>query len=218
MLNNEESNEALGQLPPPEGATTLETIGAEEPGSTPSTSGTNRRWSVIIVAAVLAIGALLLGWNAWQSHRPATQTTASTSATETRMVTKDDLNALVGSLGHSVYWAGDQGLSTYELSGTKANTYIRYLPNGVAAGSTDQYLTVATYEQQNAYQGLESAAKVQGAKSAKLTGGSLVVQPGDKPKSAYFAFPQANLLMEVFDPKPGHAYELINSGAIQPVP
>jgi len=216
MLNNEETNEALAQLPPPEGESVLETSDSDD--STPPTGKSNMRWSVIIVGAVLALGALLLGWNAWQSNRATTETTASTSATGTRLVTKDDLNALVGTLGHSLYWAGDQGLSTYELSGTQPNTYIRYLPSGVAVGSTDQYLTVATYEQQNAYQGLESAAKVKGAKSAKLNGGSLVVQPGDKPKSAYFAFPQANLLMEVFDPKPGHAYELITSGVIQPVP
>jgi hypothetical protein len=218
MLNNEETNEALAQLPPPEGETVLETSDSDD--STPPTGKSNLRWSVIIVGAVLALGALLLGWNAWQSHRAAdsVSASASTSTSGAKLVTQNDLNALVGTLGHSLYWAGDQGLSTYELSGTKPNTYIRYLPSGVAAGSTDQYLTVATYEQQNAYQGLESAAKVKGAKSEKLKGGSLVVQPGDKPKSAYFAFPQANLLMEVFDPKPGHAYELITSGVIQPVP
>ena len=220
MTTDPGESDALSQLPPPESTVVLESPAVNDATSKHAAGGTNLRWSVIIVAAVLVLGALLLGWNAWQSHRAASTTTASASTGDAtaHLVSQADLTALVGTLGHSIYWAGDQGLSSFELSGTKPNTYIRYLPNGVAAGTADQYLTVATYEQQNAYQGLESASKVQGAKAVKLKGGALLVQPGDKPKSAYFAFPQANLLMEVFDPQPGRAYELIRSGVIQPVP
>jgi len=63
-----------------------------------------------------------------------------------------------------------------------------------------------------------AAAKTAGAKSEKLSGGALVVQPSGKPTSAYFAFANADLLMEVFDPTPGKAYQMIGAGTIQPLP
>ena len=217
-MSPETTNDGVPESTPPEEAVGLEPVTSDHGGSTPSAQGRSLRRSVIVVAAVLAIGTLLVGWTVWTSLRPTASTPSSAAANTSGLVSQADLAALVGTLGHSLYWAGDQGLTTYELSATKPNTYIRYLPSGVAAGSTDQYLTVATYEQQNAYQGLESAAKSPGATWSKLSGGALVVQPGDKPKSAYFAFPQANLLMEVFDPTPGRAYELIRTGVIQPVP
>ena len=85
------------------------------------------------------------------------------------------------------------------------------------AGSKNRYLTVGTYEKKNAYAGVEAEAKLSGATSEKLAGGALVVQPAGSTTSAYFGFQGADLLMEVFDPTPGRALQLIRSGAIQPL-
>ena len=178
------------------------------------------RWTAIVVAAVVVLGVALVGFNWWQGHK-ADDTSAVPTNPGPVIMQRADLPQLVKFTGHTVYWAGAQGLETYEVtlsSSADGNlVYIRYLPKGVAAGSKDPYLTVGTYEKKGAYAGLEAAAKVSGAKSEKLAGGALVVQPAGKPTSAYFGFAGADLLMEVYDPTPGKALQLIQSGAVQPL-
>ena len=120
-------------------------------------------------------------------------------------------------LGHSIYWVGAQQGVTHEVTFVGRNLYLRALPTGVAVGSTTPYTTVGTHEQANAYEGLVSASKVAGASSQQLRGGALVVVPAGKPTSAYFAFPNTTLLMEVYDPTAGEALKLVVSGAVQPI-
>jgi hypothetical protein len=178
------------------------------------------RWTALVVAAVVVIGIALVGFN-WLQGRKTSDTGAVPTNPGPVIMAKADLPQLVTFTGHTVYWAGPQGLDSFEVTlSTSADgklVYIRYLPKGVAAGSKDPYLTVGTYEKKGAYAGLEAAARVSGAKSEKLAGGALVVQPAGKPTSAYFGFAGADLLMEVYDPTPGKALQLIQSGAVQPV-
>jgi len=185
----------------------------------PAKRGGGIRWTAIIVAAVVVLGVALLGFNWYRSHN-SSDSAASALPTNPGPVIMDmtGLQAVKAFAGHSVYWAGPQGLTEWEVTLAGRNIYIRYLPQGEKAGSSTPYLTVGTYEKKGAYAGLEAAAKVAGAKSERLAGGALVVQPAGKATSAYFGFSGAELLMEVYDPTPGKAYELIGSGIVQPVP
>jgi hypothetical protein len=177
------------------------------------------RWTAFVVAAVVVLGVALLGVNWYRSHNSSD---APTSALPTNpgpvIMDMQGLQAVKAFAGHSVYWAGPQGLTQWEVTLAGRNIYIRYLPKGEKAGSSTPYLTVGTYEKKGAYAGLEAAAKVAGAKSERLAGGALVVQPAGKATSTYFGFSGAELLMEVYDPAPGRAYELIGSGIVQPIP
>ncbi len=170
------------------------------------------------VVAVLVIAVGLLSWNWYQSSQAKDDATASAPNNPGAvLMTADQLKVVVAKAGHSVYWAGPRGLSLFEVTIVNRDIYVRYLPADVPAGSNSAFLTVGTYEKADAYAGLVKSAGVSGAKSQKLAGGALLVQPSGNQKSAYFAFQGANLLMEVFDPTPGAAYALVMSGAVQPI-
>ena len=208
MVTNDD--ETMGQSPMDE------STGVPPTDKAKSMQRNGIRWTAVIVAAVLVIAAGFAGWSWYSSAHKSAETPLPTSPGPLIM-TKDQLVVVATTTGHSVYWAGARGLDTYEVTIVNRDVYVRYLPAGVAAGSSTPYLTVGTYEKTDAYAGLVSAASVSGAKSEKLSGGALVVVPAGKPTSAYFAFQGANLLMEVYDPVPGAALKLVTSGAVQPI-
>jgi hypothetical protein len=193
--------------------------GSSWDGTSPRPRG-SRRGLAIVLAAVLVIGLGAGAWYVVKIRNSSTVSSTGPSPTDPGPVLADrqGLLGVRDFLGHSVYWAGPQGLTQWEVTLVGRDIYLRYLPSGEPVGSTNTYLTVGTYEKQDAYAGLVASAKAPGATSEKLTGGALVVQPAGKPTSAYFAFAGADLLMEVFDPTPGKAYELISSGVVQPLP
>ncbi len=175
-----------------------------------------RRPLLLVLAAVivLVLGAGVFAWRSSSTPVPASQGTAGPGAV---VMTKDQLLVVAESAGHSIYWAGAQGLDTYEVTIDSANVYVRYLPVGVPVGTKDPHLTVGTYEKTGAHDTLVTWAAVQGATSKQLAGGALLVQPAGKSTSAYFGFTGHDLLVEVYDPTPGRAFSLVESGAIQPI-
>ena len=183
----------------------------------PASDGSRVRWTAVIVGLVLLVGLGLLGYTWYSSSHKETVEASTPTNPGPVVMTKDQLTATVAASGHSLYWAGPQGFQSWEVTIADRDVYVRYLPAGVAVGSTTPYLTVGTYEKADAYTGLVQAAAVAGAKSQKLAGGSLVVQPAGKDTSAYFAFPGKDLLMEVYDPTPGKAMQLVTSGVVQPI-
>jgi hypothetical protein len=189
----------------------------EESQTFPASDGSRVRWSAVIVGLVLLVGVGLLGYTWYSSSHKATVEASTPTNPGPVVMTKDQLTATVAASGHSLYWAGSRGLQSWEITIANRDVYVRYLPVGIAAGSTTLYLTVGTYEKADAYAGLVQAAAVAGAKSQKLAGGSLVVQPAGKDTSAYFAFSGKDLLMEVYDPLPGKAMQLVTSGVVQPI-
>ena len=67
-------------------------------------------------------------------------------------VPPDELARAEASLGHDIYWAGPKANHAYELTiGANGNTFVRYLPPGVAAGDPRAYLTVASYPLRDAF-------------------------------------------------------------------
>lgn len=130
-----------------------------------------------------------------------------------------ELKALVARLGHPIYWAGARAKTTYELTRTKSGRiYIRYLPPGVRVGnSSADYVTVGTYPHRNAFAALKaSAAKVQ-ATPIELPGGGLAYIDTKRPTSAYLAYPDAAVQVEVYTPDPKRTERLVTSREIEPV-
>jgi hypothetical protein len=119
---------------------------------------------------------------------------------------------------HPVYWAGPQAKTTYELTRSPGGRiFIRYLPRGVAVGSTQPFLTVGSYPIANAYGATLAQSKTSDAVALKLPQGGIAFYRASRPTNVFVAYPRTNVQVEVYDPTPGHARSLVTSGAIKPV-
>jgi hypothetical protein len=135
--------------------------------------------------------------------------------------TRADLIDLSQKLGQPIYWAGNQpGTTDIELTETAdGNVYVRYLTGDAAIGAPKpHYLTVGTYPVPNATDALETISAEPGAKVRDVPGGGLAVTNTSSPTSVYLADPnEKKFEIEVFDPDPAHALDLVTSGDIQTV-
>jgi hypothetical protein len=130
-----------------------------------------------------------------------------------------ELRSLARELGHPIYWAGAAGRTTYELTRTKdGRVYVRYLPRGVRVGDPRaDFLTVGTYPEPNALETVSaSAAKIQ-ATTIGLPNGGVAYIDTKRPTSAYLAFPDADVEIEVYTPDPKRTERLVTSREIEPV-
>jgi hypothetical protein len=135
-----------------------------------------------------------------------------------RAASVQQLDALPATLGHPVYWAGARGGATYELTQTRSGrVFIRYLPPDARVGTSVGYLTVGTYPQQNAFANVKArAAKLQ-ATTIKLARGGLAYIDTKRPTSAYLAYPDGKVQVEVYSPEAKETERLVTGGAIRPV-
>jgi hypothetical protein len=96
--------------------------------------------------------------------------------------------------------------------------YVRYLPAGAKAGDTEPFLTVATYPFADAFDKTKAVAEGSGMELIELNGGGIAAAPEDSSGTGvYVAYPDADEQVEVWDPTPGAARELVQSGRIVPV-
>lgn len=146
--------------------------------------------------------------SAFGSLRPATPP-------KPRAASPAQLRSLATTLGHPIYWIGQKRGYTYELTRTsQGQVYIRYLPPGVQVGATGQYLTVATYPFPGAFDAILRLARHQNTATLKLANrGRAVIDPTN-PKSIHFAYPGSNYEIEVFDPSPVRARQIVSSGQV----
>jgi len=129
-----------------------------------------------------------------------------------------DLRALASSSGYPVYWAGPQNGQMYELSElSDGRIYVRYLPKGVKPGAQEPFPTVGTYPAQDAFAAVKAIAKRPGATQIKLSNGGIAVTDPAHPTSVYLAYPNGKVEVEVFDPSPARARDLVRTGVIVPV-
>jgi hypothetical protein len=120
-----------------------------------------------------------------------------------------------------IFWAGDQpGTTDTELTQTAdGNVYVRYLTGGAPIGTPKpSYLTVGTYPFPDAFHALEVIARRPGAVTKNVDDGGLAVTNRNSPTSVYLAYPGEEFQVEVYDPDPKNALDLVTSGDIQPVP
>ena len=181
-----------------------------------------------IVALALAIAFvvwLVVRGNDNSSSTPTTSSkpTPGKTTPKTRETIKAasprSLRALARASGHPIYWAGPKASVKYELTQvTDGRIYIRYLPKGVPVGDRRAaYLIVATYPVQNAYKAVRTAAKESGAVTFRTKRGGLAVYNQSAATNVYFALPGSKYQVEVFDPNPSRARQLVRSGTIRPI-
>jgi hypothetical protein len=153
------------------------------------------------------------------SSKPTPSKTTPKTRETIRAATPRSLRVLARASGHPIYWAGPRGGAKYELTQvTDGRIYIRYLPKGVPIGDRRAaYLIVATYPVQNAYKAVRTAAKESGAVTFRTKRGGLAVYNQSAATNVYLAFPGSKYQIEVFDPNPSRARQLVRSGTIRPI-
>ena len=141
------------------------------------------------------------------------------ASTELRIVSPEGLAELEDDLGHAVYWAGERPPARIEMKQeANGSVFLRYLAPGVAVGNDlAGYLTVGTYPVTDAAAATRRFARGAGTRPLAGPDGSIVVPNPDSAGSVYFAYPDSDLQIEVFDPAPGRALGLIRAGEIKPV-
>jgi hypothetical protein len=135
-----------------------------------------------------------------------------------QLVGVDDLTDLEGDLGRPIFWAGPRAPAELELSvDANGNAFVRYLPPGTEAGDPSAaFLTVGTYPVADAVASLGTAASEGDGDLVRAPDGVALANP-DAQGSVYYATNGSDQQVEVYDPAPGRALELIRSGAIRPV-
>jgi hypothetical protein len=198
-----------------------------------TTAGRSTRQAPIRIGAVVAL-ALAIAFVVWlvvrgndndnSSSTPKTSSTPAPAKTtpkahETvRAASPQSLRALAKASGHPIYWAGPQPKVKYELTQvTDGRIYIRYLPKAVPLRTKHLYPIVATYPVPNAYKAVRTAAKESGAVTFRTKRGGLAVYNQSAPTNVYLAFPGSKYQVEVFDPNPSRARQLVRSGTIRPI-
>ena len=172
------------------------------------------RWLLLITLVFLAaLAAAAGGWI--YLHQSGTTSTKRAPANLASLRALADLPTAVG---HPVYWAGPKPGYRYELTHTTdGRIYIRYLPAGVAPGTTSpDYLTVGTYPVKNAFTTVQAIGHKPGGSLLQLAGGGIAASDPGHPLSTYVAYTGLGYEIEVYSPTPGQAHELVSSGAIVP--
>ena len=165
----------------------------------------------LLLIGLISFGALLtLRGHGGKTTLPPVGTPAA--------VSKSQLKALAEQSKQPIYWAGSKP-GAYELTRTTdGRIYIRYLPSADKVGDrTPDYLTVGTYPAKQAFSAIQRAAARQGAVSANIDRGGLLVFNNSTPKSVYFSYPKSGYQVEVYDPSPQLARTLVLGGKITPV-
>jgi len=165
--------------------------------------------SLVLLGALVGIAAGLYLFDGGASNVKRGRAAVSTGA----------LSSWAATVGHPVYWAGPAHGFRYELTHTTdGRIYIRYLPAGVAVGSSaPDYLTVGTYPVKGALSIVRAIGSKNGGSLIKLTAGGWAAVDPDHPLSTYIAYPGVGYEVEVYDPSPGEARHLVTSGGVGPV-
>lgn len=131
---------------------------------------------------------------------------------------RDELEAVAAELGRPIYWAGEREGATYELTRSPGDrVYVRYLPAGVPVGTKAPYLTVATYPLEHGFEATRRAASQPGSVRVPAGPGAVAFYARTRPTNVYLAFRGIDEQIEIFDPSPQRARELVVSQQIRPV-
>lgn len=165
------------------------------------------------VVAVAAAAALVI----WLVVRGGEEPPPPPQRATPQAVSVADLRALPASVGHPVYWAGEEPGTQLELSQTRdGSIYIRYLPEGARLGDPrPNFLTVGTYPGSHAIDAVRKAAKRSDATIQRVPGGGLAFANPQYSGSVFLAFPHSQYEIEVYDPSQHRALKLVKSGRIR---
>jgi hypothetical protein len=167
-----------------------------------------------VIAVAVAAG--LVAWLVLRDDGGSSDT--QTAASGATAMTPAALASLARSVAHPIFWLGPKPSVTYEVTRTpNGNVYVRYLPKGVSVGSGKPYLTVVTYPFTGSFTAIKKLAGVKGAVTARLARGGVALLDGTYPKSVHVAYPNLNYQIEVYDPRPARAMELVSSGQLRSI-
>ena len=128
------------------------------------------------------------------------------------------LRTLARAVPSRIYWLGPRRGSSLELTHTAGNrVFLRYLPSSAAIGSDKPYLTVATYPVADAFAATRRASRQPGAVVVPVGGGAIAFFNRSRPQSVYFTQQGSDYQVEVYDPVPARAREVVAAGKVSPV-
>ncbi|HET7454707.1 MAG TPA: hypothetical protein VFJ76_04230 [Solirubrobacterales bacterium] len=173
--------------------------------------------AAVLLAVVLVVWLIASsGGDSSSSSAPAAG--AQSAGKTVSVVPESGLLGAMEGVGYPVYWAGPRAGVEYEVSRLdEGRTYVRYLPQGEEVESKKPFLTVGSYDEQDALANLRKLAQTPGAILVDISGNGSAYAESPKATSAYMAFPGVDVQVEVYDPQGGEALELIRSGAIIPI-
>jgi len=184
----------------------------------------NNRRTAIRIGAAVAI-ALAVGVGLWLVLRD--NDSSSTSPASPPPVTGTNsppvpisLNGLqtIARLGFPIYWAGKRPGTTLEMTKKADNgVVIRYLPDGVPVGVKVPYLTVGTYPLKHAFDVTSKLAAQQGSVPIPVGKNRVATYSTSRPTNVYLAEKGSDYQIEVYDPTPDRAQQLVRSGQIEAI-
>lgn len=135
------------------------------------------------------------------------------------VLTESELRQIVSELGQTIYWAGPMTNARYTLSVNDTASFVRYLPEGKGADDTSMnYLIIATYVINGAFDAVRSAGNEQEGISITNSDGAAIYYNKSSPNNIYLAYPNSNFQIEIFDPSDERALQVAtNPGLIQPI-
>jgi hypothetical protein len=178
-------------------------------------SRSQRTLLIVLVLALLAVIAISALHDDENGMPPP-----ATASSEPRIVTPFQLADFAAASGRTTYWIGPRRGATYELTAAAGEpVYVRYLRDGAEAGDPrPDFVTVATYPGEDGLAELrQTAAERPGAELSRGPGGALVMNDPSLPDSAYLAYPDSNVQVEVYSQIPDHARRLAAKGEVLPV-
>lgn len=161
---------------------------------------------VVVVIAVLLLTGVFSGGN------------DASRAGVSREVSTSELRDFAGSNGRTVYWAGELPGRRLELSEAKNNVWVRYLTGGAVVGDgRPAFTTIGTYPFDSSLREVRRRSKAEGMDSRQAPDGGLATWSVKRPNSVYLAFPDSNVLIEVYDPDAQRARQFAISGDVGPI-
>ena len=163
----------------------------------------------------LAIGGAVLGAALLAGCGSSGSTTDSNAVS----ATPTTLKTLAQTLKQPIYWVGPRAHVTYERTTlASGRILVRYLPSGTKVGTSAPFLTVGTYTLPNAYAATQRAASKPGAVRIKVSTSAIAFSTKAHPLNVWLTYPGSRYQIEVFDPSPGRARQLVESGDVARVP
>lgn len=174
-------------------------------------------WVAVLISAMVTA---LLVFGATSLFSNNSSSSSSESSAGQMALTEAELKSVVANLNSVIYWVGPLENAKYTLDVTDAGAaFVRYLPNGEGANDTAKnYLIVATYRVNAAYDAVKTAGNEQDGIGLLTSDGAAVYYNKNAATNVYLAYPGQDLQIEVFDPTPGKALQLVNTiGLVKPI-
>jgi hypothetical protein len=168
------------------------------------------------VIAVALVGAFLI-WLLFIRGGDDESNAPNSPQKTVKVVSADGLLGAIAGVGYPVYWVGPKPGVQYEVTRiADGRTYVRYLPTGTKAGTSEPFLTVGSYFIRDAYGVTDRQARLSGG-SFRLPRGGIALPNGPNPRSVYVAYPGIDVQIELYDPAAGSALQFVKSHALTPI-